>query len=501
MATQTKQPRKAAVPPSGKAKAQSAEDAAIRMSDGYSNPLARLGMDQPNVLAASRYTTENITQDRELLKALYRGSWLAKKIVDIPAEDMTKNWYKLKSQIDPACVDQLKALEMRHGIKDEMTTGLKWARLFGGGGALMVLKGQEDILDQPLDMSLIMPGDFKGLIVVDRWNLQPFGDLVADMEDPDFGLPEYYQINVDAWRSSYVKVHHSRILRFTGRKLPAEDEAIELYWGASEFEHIFEELNKRNATSANIAQLIFQANLRVWKNDDFGEFMGSASKEQVSRLRRAVLEQNRLATSFGMQMVGSKDTYETHQYTFSGISDVYETFMLDMSGAADMPATKLFGRAPQGMNSTGESDQDNYYESLGKNQENQLRPALERLLPVMAMSLWGAVPDDMSLDFEPVRPVSAQERADIGQKNTQTIQGAFTAGMVSQKIALQELREAGRPLGLWTHITDEDIAMANASLEPAGEGMPGMSLGLPGAYGAERPELGNPTKPPVMERS
>lgn len=456
-----------------------------RVTDGYSNPIARLGLDQPNVLSASRYTFNNVTQDQVLLRSLYRSCWLARKIIDMPAEDMTRSWYKLKSQVSPDHIDQLKALEMRHSIKQEITTGIKWARLFGGAGALMVLKGQDDLLEQPLDMSLIMPGDFRGLIVVDRWNLQPDGDLVSDMDDPDFGLPEYYMISVGAWRTTFVKIHHSRIIRFPGRQLPADDEVMEQYWGASEFEHIFEELNKRNATSANIAQLIFQANLRVWKNENVGELIGTSSTDQLSRSYKAIADMNRLATSFGIQLIGKNDTYETHQYTFSGLSDVYETFMMDISGAAEMPATKLFGRAPQGMNSTGESDLTNYYETNSQRQETQLRPALERLLPVMCMSLWGAIPDDMTIDFEPARPLSGQERADIGQKATTTIQGVFTAGIISQKIALQELRESGRTLGLWTHITDEDIKMADAMLPAAGESMPPMPIGLPSGYGGQ----------------
>ena len=471
------------------------EEAPVRVRDGYSNPIANLGLDQPNALAASQYTLTRISQNPDLLMSLYRNDWIARRVVDVPAEDMTRNWYKINSQMPPERLDEMKALETRHSIKYEITTGIKWSRLFGGAGAIMVIKGQEDILDQPLDMRLIMPGDFRGLIVLDRWDMHPDGNLVSDMDDPDFGLPEYYHITVEAWKQAYIKVHHSRILRFPGRLLPNRDESAEEYWGASEFEHIFEELNKRNATSANIAQLVFQANLRVWKSDTMGEALSSGSDKQAERIIKAATMQNRMGTSFGMQLMGTKDSYESHQYTFAGVSDVYETFMMDMAGAAEMPATKLYGRAPQGMNATGESDQENYDEGLGQKQENQLRPALERLLPVMCMSLWGAVPDDLSISFEPVRPLTGEKRADMAQKNAATIQGAYTAGIVSQKIALQELREAGRPLGMWTHITDEDIANANASLDGGGEAMP---LGLPAGYGGlEGQQPPNPTSPPV----
>ena len=60
---------------------------------------------------------------------------------------------------------------------------------------------------------------------------------------------------------------------------------------------------------------------------------------------------------------------ETHSYSFTGLSDIYESFMMDMAGAAEIPATKLFGRSPQGFNSTGESDLRNYYDMIASLQE------------------------------------------------------------------------------------------------------------------------------------
>lgn len=44
--------------------------------------------------------------------------------------------------------------------------------------------------------------------------------------------------------------------------------------------------------------------------------------------------------------------------------------------------TKLFGRAPAGMNATGESDLQNYYDYVDTLRESVLAPILRRLLPV-----------------------------------------------------------------------------------------------------------------------
>ena len=162
--------------------------------------------------------------------------------------------------------------------------------------------------------------------------------------------------------------------------------------------------------------------------------------------------ENRLRTSYGIQLMSAEDSLETHAYTFSGLSDVYESFMMDMAGAAEIPATKLFGRSPQGMNSTGEADLRNYYDMIAQMQERNLRPALEKLLPVMAISCWGYAPEDMEIVFEPVMTTSPAERAELVQKLSSDVISAFQAGLLTREQALEELKSRGEELGVYAKI-------------------------------------------------
>ncbi|KZE75867.1 anti-CBASS protein Acb1 family protein [Paenibacillus elgii] len=70
-----------------------------------------------------------------------------------------------------------------------------------------------------------------------------------------------------------------------------------------------------------------------------------------------------------MYLLGKDDDFATHRYSFGGLNDIYESFMLDIAGACRMPVTRLFGQAPAGMNATGESDMENYYETVQQGQE------------------------------------------------------------------------------------------------------------------------------------
>jgi phage-related protein (TIGR01555 family) len=213
-----------------------------------------------------------------------------------------------------------------------------------------------------------------------------------------------------------VQIHHSRVLRFTGRELPHSEMVRENYWGASELEHLWEELQKRSSTSANIAQLVFQANITTLKISDFGDALAMGTEQQKQQIREAMMDQNRFRTSFGLQLLSAGDSLENHPYAFGGLAEIYEQFMLDMAGAAEIPAVKLFGRSPAGMNATGESDLKNYYELIARLQERHLRPALEKLLPVLALSAWGTLPEDMSFVFNPIAAESPRESAELAEK-------------------------------------------------------------------------------------
>ncbi|MCR5565958.1 MAG: DUF1073 domain-containing protein [Clostridiales bacterium] len=423
--------------------------------DGYSNAAAFLGEDSP-LLSSGTFLRSGLTSDPELLTSMYRESWLTMRIIDMPSEDMTRAWYRLSASVTEEQLHALRRLEARHSVKQEITNAVRWARLYGGSLALMVIRGEEDRLDQPLDTDRLLPDCFQGLLVLDRaQGIEPSPELVSDLDDPDFGLPESYTVNLDTDNCRSVTLHHSRVLRFIGRELPRMEMVRENFWGASEMEHIMDELLKRSAASANIAQLIFQANITTLKMSDCGDVLSAGTEEQRQGVEYAMGLENRFRTSFGIQLLSRDDSFETHAYSFAGLSGIYEQFMMDMAGAAEIPATKLFGRSPQGMNATGESDLRNYYDMIASLQERMLRPALEKLLPVMAVSCWDEVPDDLEFVFEPAMSFSPAERAELVRMLSTDVIEAFRCGLLTRGQALSELKSRGGELGIYTKLEEE----------------------------------------------
>ena len=211
----------------------------VPVLDAFSNPLFRLGYGSQSPMEATEYPLTRMTANYALLNSLYRDNWVVQNVVSLMVDDMLREWYKLRGAISPERLDELARVERVTQLRRRLNQGLCWGRLYGGAAGLILIKGQEGMLDQPLDLETIMPGSFAGLLILDRWcGIVPDMGLVTDMADPDFNLPEYYTIN-NAEGRMVARVHHSRIIRFTGRELPRLEEIAELYWGESEVEALY----------------------------------------------------------------------------------------------------------------------------------------------------------------------------------------------------------------------------------------------------------------------
>lgn len=437
--------------------------------DAFQNQMARLGFGQPNLNEGADYPLTRMSQNYNLFTSLYRSSWIVRKIVDVFPSDMVKNWIKFNSSLDPEKISKINSVIRKTKTKEKIKEGLRWARLYGGAAGLILIDGDED-LSEPLDYDAIMLDDYKGLLIFDRWNgIYPDIELEDDISDEEYGYPKYYSISLSEANNnlmlSYnkqdlVKVHHSRIIRFNGRDLPLWERQAEMFWGESEIEIVFEELKKRDNTSANIASLIFLANIRVLKMNDLGQLLGASTQKAQENLYKVLQAQNQLMSNMGIYVMDKDDDFGSEQYSFGGLNDIYESFMLDIAGACEMPVTKLFGREPAGFNSTGESDLTQYYDTLEEKQETYLQPIIDKLLPIIFMSTLGAIPEDLDWEFNPCMNVNSKDLADLAQSMASPIFEAFNAGLITKEIALKELKQQNEKTGMWSNITDEDIKNA-----------------------------------------
>lgn len=429
-----------------------------RALDGYSNVPANLGAGANNLAQTANYVMERFTWDYYTLNILFRDNWIAKAIIEKPANEMLKNGFSIHSQIEPDKIDKIMNIWQKTKTQNKFLKCLKWARLYGGCLLIPMIENQGD-LSKPLEYETIMPDSYKGCFTVDRWSgVSPSIELVDNITDPDFGQPEYYDVS-DNTTGKTFRIHHSRVIKMIGREMPYWEEIAETYWGASELEHVYTELKKRDDTSANISFLIFLANIRVFKMDGMSQMLSIGDQQAAQRVYETMKTMNHLMCNTGTLAIDKEEDFAMHGYNFTGINDVYESFMLDISGAAEIPVDKLFGRSPSGFNSGAETLQ-NYYDTIDEKRETYVREPLEKIVKIITMSALGEIPDDIEIDFNPVRRPSDLEKSDLAQKNAQPIFDAYAGGLIGKGTALKELKQQSDITGLWTNITDEMIQEA-----------------------------------------
>lgn len=468
----------------------------LSFSDSFQNFQQMLGIGADNALTTSSYGFNPITRNRILCEWIHRGSWIGGIAIDVKAEDMTREGAEMKGEVTPEQAEKIEeALTTLHVWKSLKET-IQWARLYGGAIAVMLIDGQNYATELRLDT--IDKGGFKGLLVLDRWQVDPsLGDLVTE-EGPDLGTPKFYTVNSGAPALRNKKIHHSRCIKQVGIDLPYQQRLMENLWGISVLERLYDRMVAFDSASTGAAQLIFKAWIRTYSIEDLRDIIGAGGKPYAALIQQVNL-MRRMQSIEGMTLLDAKDKMEAMSPSaYSGLAEMILQFGQQISGALQIPLVRLFGQSPAGLNSSGDSDLRTYYDGIKKDQKAQLLVPVTKIIRATAMSEAIRLPEGFKVEFRPLWQLTDTEKAEIAQKDGETIARAEEAGLLSQSRAMKEMKQSSRITGRFSTITDEEINAAEESLPPAGENamgaLGGEALGV--AAGSAKEGLAPDTEEP-----
>jgi len=169
---------------------------------------------------------------------------------------------------------------------------------------------------------------------------------------------------------------------------------------------------------------------------------------------------NHLLSNNSMLILGADGEFFSVQNSIAGWPEMYQQFQMDIAGAAQIPVTRLFGRTQTGLGQSNDADERIYEEKIAVDQEDQLRPQLDKLYPVLCMSELGEIPDDLDLAFPSIRVLDGKEKAELATQTTNAVISLANAGLIDKAIALKELKQQSDITGFGTNITDEEIEAA-----------------------------------------
>lgn len=443
-------------------------------------------MTRSDKMSYGRYTFRGAIPAIEL-ESMYRANWLVRKIVDAVAEDMTREWITLETD-DGDAREELEQAEKDFSVIDRLTSNIKWSRLYGGSAIYVSIADADPATE--LVVEDIEQDSLQGLIVLDRWQITPERLLAntIDLNKVDYWRPEFYVL-----RGSSQRIHQSRLLFLDGAELPLNTLRQNNYWCDSVIQALYDELQRGDSCAEGTASMFFEACVDVLKIAELRLQLGSedGTETMLKRFEVAAL----MKSMNHLLVLDSEDDYSQKTNAFTGVPEVMRQFMDRLAGAADIPATRLYGISPAGMNSTGESDMRNYYDSLKAKQEKTLRPLLERLYDILSMSVLGRLIDDLVIEFNALYQQNQKDQAQTELFRAQRDQIYISSGVVTEAQALDRLRANDTYV-----VTDEDMeaveelaeqqkelpgATAENGYQPGGNG-PAFALEQGGAPGSSQ---------------
>ena len=352
------------------------------------------------------------TDSRELswkeIDNIYKHNRIAQNIIDIPAEDATREGWEITIEDDnkqedykQEVMNKLENLDDKQSIKKFM----EYERLTGDGfialglsqtGAFNLEESYEDSEVKSLDYLNPFSRKFvQGASI----NNNPF--------DENFG--EFESFRIDKETHDPVEVHSKRILHLQTREVEGE------MWGIPLFLPLYDPLTIVDSTAWSLGQLVYSATFKVIKspNVDITNF-----DKWVEACEKYDFEFNTLTTA----LLGEDDEME-----FKGGGDavpdiqaLVEFAWEYLSGSARMPKSHMLGQQ-QGTITGGQFDSLNYYMRIAGIQENYIRPVIERIVELIIKSEETDIPEDVdfSVKFNPLWRLDKKTDVEIRKKQAE----------------------------------------------------------------------------------
>ena len=371
---------------------------------------------------------------RQELQTIYERSWAARKFIDIPVDDMLRNWRSFNA--DDTNEDFIEA-EQEFDLHNLIARAIKAGRLYGSG--FLVPITMEDRLENPLNLEHLAEGDLQSILIFDgfdagviEWERSPYS--------PNYGNPSYYQF---ATQSIPLRVHASRVIRFDGLERLTDNPWYHyrsLGLGVPALQPVLLSIFQDTAATKATAHLMQEASIPVIRlanlRDATTSDMANADEQSVDDIVKTI---NIHKSIFNMLLLSDDDSFERVGVSFSGLSQIQESFLRRLAAAADVPETRFLGRAPGGLNATGASDLLNYATHLKSLQQKLLRKPLKMLDMILAKHLGLAEPPTYT--FNPILETSPKEQLEATKSKVHIIVQSIGASILTEDEGRQAIAD------------------------------------------------------------
>src|SRR5580704_3504076 len=411
--------------------------------------------------------------NRNDVEQAYRSDWIARRIVDAPAEDSCREWRLWQANQNQ--IEKIEDLEEKLKIQMKTKQAILRARLYGGAG--MGLGVDQGEAKDPLDLEKVGKDDLKFVVVLNRYELMA-GPRIYNVESPWYTQPEYFTAATPLFgfygeegstypgtsnRGNYkpgdtqrqvtpvsgmVQIHPSRVVQFYGNELP-DWRLVPLggLWGDSVLQTCEDVLKDFGMSVGGIANMINDAKLDVIKIPQLTQNLSNAASSNKLLTRLMVANQSK--SVINSLLLDKEEEWERIQTSFGSLPEIMREFMTLLAGAAEMPMSRIFGQSPRGLGGAsggaGEQDTKNYYDNISSKQKTVYTPAMKYLDEVLIRSALGRRDPNIHYDWAPLYLPDPKETAAVQKSKADTLQVHVNMGLFNEdalrKAAVNQIGE------------------------------------------------------------
>lgn len=367
---------------------------------------------------------ETLMNERKLsdqqLALMYRNL-IVRRIVTLVVDDAIKNFIDIEGDQDECIVQELEALF----VPEKLTEALYWDRLFGMSVALILADdGQE--LDKPINLKRLRR--VSGIEVFDKRSVMEDSASLyydTDVRDVNFGKAEYYTITPP--NGNLFKVHRSRLWIFDGETLPKLERIANNGAGLSCLDGVTAAINRVKTSMDKTIDIMDKVSTSLLKLQGLSNVLQTEEGTKAVIKRLDLIDYSRRLN--GSVAIDKDDEYAVFNIPLGGLTDIIQEMEQYVCAVTGYPFTKLFGRSPAGMNATGQSDMQIYYDKVKSYQKRKLRPALEYLVKLIQLSSEGPT-QGKELEKWSIKFKALQQLNDLEQANVDKTQAEVRAAVV-----------------------------------------------------------------------
>ena len=336
--------------------------------------------------------TRVIRLSQEVCENIFISSWVGKKIIEIPVNRALKNGLILEMD------DKAKEKEVWKIWKDLKMEALiikaqRSADIYGSSIILLKDKTQD-----PLGVAK----DYKSLepILVEY----PFYSVSPSSQNSlEPGLVTFSNLGITA-DISFCAV-------FTGSAVPSRLAPEYKFFGMSAFQNLWNAIVNDATIMTAVANITYRSSIRHYRLKGLKSQVLAGRIDQVLQ-RVGLLDES--ASIFGSVVMDEEDDMQIISQSLSGLADIDKRSGERLSAASGLPATLLLGKSPDGQNSTGESDDDNFV-AFVENYQQKMQPPIDKI-SAATITLAGAENKDWNMRFKTPDAVSFDKKPDFEAK-------------------------------------------------------------------------------------